>query len=76
MHFRYLRDRHNNRLHIWNRHRLTKREVELAFSNVIKEYKDSDNAWIRECVAENNQKMEIVYIKNPDHYFIITAYYQ
>ena len=75
MKFRYLRDRHNNRLHIWNRHKLTQKEVELAFSHVISEYRDEDNAWVKTCTAANQQKMEIVYIKHSDHVFIITAYY-
>ena len=74
MPFRYLKDRHNNRRHIWNRHRLTPKEVEAVFPNVISEYKDND-VWVRECKASNGQKMKIVYAKNPDHIFIITAYF-
>jgi hypothetical protein len=74
MKFKYFKDRHNGKLHMWNRHKMTRAEVEKAFPHSKGEYKDG-NAFVRTCQAPMASKMEIVYLKNPDHYFIITAYY-
>jgi hypothetical protein len=75
MKFRFLKDKHNGKLHIWNRHQLTREEVIEAFEHRKSEYRDESNAWVRTCTAGNGQLMKIIYIKNPGHHFIITAYY-
>jgi hypothetical protein len=74
MKFKYFKDRHNGQLHMWNRHQMTRSEVEKAFPHCSREYKEG-NALVRICQAPQGNTMEVVYVKNTDHNFIVTAYY-
>ncbi len=76
MRFIHYYDKYNGQLHAFNQHGVTQEEIEVAFIQPVRQYKD-ESAFIRICKAKNGELMEIVFVWNKPNQeaFIITAYY-